>query len=64
MKTVYFKNKTANHSVNIQGKNVQFVNGKAEIEDDKEAEKLAKKDEYSLRPFTVSKKKKKTAKKK
>lgn len=57
MKTVYFKNKNANHSVNILGKNVKFIGGKAEIED-KEADKLAKKDEYSLRPFTVPKKKK------
>lgn len=56
MKTVYFKNKQANHSVNIQGKNIRFIDGKAEIED-KEAEKLAKKKEYSLRPFTVPKKK-------
>jgi hypothetical protein len=63
MKTLYFKNKEANHSVNVKGKNIRFINGKAEIEDDKEAEKLAKKDEYSLRPFTVSKKKKNAKKK-
>jgi hypothetical protein len=62
MKTVYFKNKTANHSVNIKGKNIQFIDGKAEIEDE-EATKLAKKGEYSLRPFTVPKKKKNAKKK-
>lgn len=63
MKTVYFKNKNANHAVNIQGKHVNFIDGKAEIED-KEAEKLAKKEEYSLKPFVVPKKKTKRRKKK
>lgn len=57
MKTVYFKNKNANHAVNILGKHVRFIDGKAEIED-KEAEKLAKKEEYSLKPFVDPKKKK------
>lgn len=56
MKTAYFKNKNANHSVNIKGKNVTFKDGKAQIEDE-EATKLSKKPEYSLKAFTNPKKK-------
>lgn len=58
MKTVYFKNKKANHSVNIKGKNVTFKDGKAQIEDE-EASKLSKKPEYSLKAFPNPKGKKK-----
>ena len=56
MKTVYFKNKKANHSVNVKGKNIAFKDGKAQIEDE-EAAKLAKKPEYSLKAFMAPKKK-------
>lgn len=49
MVEIIFKRKKANHTVNVQGKLIQFREGVAEVSED-EATLLLEQDDYTLPP--------------